>query len=429
MMKLDNSFKVSIPAEFTVRLPQLHSGQTAVLESRAKRKVIRAGRRYGKTYVAADIAVEAFLEGRRVLYTAPTSEQTERFWFLVKDFCGELFNHPAFYKNEQERLVERAGTLNRIRAKTAWNADTLRGDFADLIIFDEWQLTDENAWGFVAAPMLADNNGDAIFIYTPPSLRSRFKIKSKDPQHAAKLFKRAQAEYDKALAAGKTPRWQVFTGSSFDNPKISRQALTDLSEDMSALAYRQEILAEDVDEVPGALWKRDIIEKHRVKRVPKLDEFELIVVGVDPSATSTGDEAGIVVCGRVENQFYILEDASLQGSPETWSSAVVHMFEKYKANYVIAESNQGGEMVRSVITQVDQSVPVQLVHASRGKMTRAEPVAVLYEKGRVHHVGNFPELEDEMCLWLPGDPSPNHMDAMVWGMTYIQGGAMPQVFL
>lgn len=414
--------------ELTVKLPVLHPGQVAILESPAKRKVIRAGRRFGKTWVAADIAVEEFLDGRRVLYTAPTGEQTERFWFLVKDFLGELFDNPSFYKNETEHIIERPGTPVRIRAKTAWNADTLRGDFADLIIFDEWQLTDENAWGLVGAPMLLDNDGDAIFIYTPPSMRSRSVSKAKDPMHAAKMFKRAQEEMVAADKEGRQSRWQTFSGSSFDNPNLSREALDSITSDMSSLAYRQEILAEDIDEVPGALWTRNVIEKNRLRRAPAIEEYELIVVGVDPSATSTGDEAGVVVCARRGNDFYVLEDASLQGSPEQWASAAVTMYYKYKANYIIAESNQGGEMVSNVMRQVDLGAPVVLVHASRGKFTRAEPVAVVYTKNIVHHVGSFTQLEDEMCIWLPGDPSPNRMDAMVWAMTYLIGGVNPQVY-
>jgi phage terminase large subunit-like protein len=416
--------------ELVVRLPVLHAGQEAILASHAKRKVIRAGRRFGKTWLAADIAVEAFLDGRRVLYTAPTNEQTQRFWFLVKDFLGELFDSPKFYKNETEHLIERPNTTNRVRAKTAWNADTLRGDFADLIIFDEWQLTDENAWGLVGAPMLLDNDGDAIFIYTPPSMRTRStsKFKAKDPMHAAKMFKRAKDEQDAAAATGRTPRWQTFTGSSFDNPTLSREALDSITGDMSSLAYRQEILAEDVDEVPGALWTREIIDNTRISRAPSIDEYELIVVAVDPAATSMGDEAGVVVCARKGSDFYILEDASRQGSPEQWASAAVTMFYKYKANYIIAESNQGGEMITNVMKQVDLNAPVVLVHASRGKFTRAEPVSVVYYKRLVHHVGIFQQLEDEMCIWVPGDASPNRMDAMVWGMTYLIGGVNPQVY-
>ena len=111
-----------------------------------------------------------------------------------------------------------------------------------------------------------------------------------------------------------------------------------------------------------------------------------------------------------------------------WASEACRMFHKWQANYIVAESNQGGEMVSEVISQVDQSVVTVLVHASRGKHTRAEPIAAIYEQGRGRHVGSFEQLEDEMCIWLPGDDSPNHMDAMVWGMTYLLGGVNPQIY-
>jgi phage terminase large subunit-like protein len=142
-----------------------------------------------------------------------------------------------------------------------------------------------------------------------------------------------------------------------------------------------------------------------------------VVVGVDPSATSTGDEAGIVVAGTGKGEGFVLADESLQGSPLVWAKAAVTAYHKHRADRIIAEANQGGEMVELTIRQVDPSVPLKLVHASRGKQTRAEPISAQYEKGLVHHVGNFPALEDEMCLWIPGDASPNRMDALVWALT------------
>jgi phage terminase large subunit-like protein len=109
----------------------------------------------------------------------------------------------------------------------------------------------------------------------------------------------------------------------------------------------------------------------------------------------------------------------MQGSPDAWARAAVTAYHRHKADCIVAESNNGGEMVASVIRQVDAGVPVRLVHASRCKQTRAQPVAALYEQRRGHHVGSFPALEDEMCLWVPGDPSPNRMDALVWAATYL----------
>jgi hypothetical protein len=401
--------------EYVISLPRPHARQAAFINSPAKRKVIRAGRRGGKTVGISIYATQRFLAGRRVLYAAPTAEQVGRFWTTVVRALQQPIDAGVFRKNETEHFVELPGTEQRIRAKTAWNADTLRGDYADDLIFDEWQLIDEEAWDVVGAPMLLDNNGDATFIYTPPSLHSRSTTKARDPQHAAKLFKRAKADT--------SGRWAVFHFSSMDNPYISGEALGEITEDMTNLAYRMEILAEDVDEAPGALWTRQIIEKGREIKPPL---FSRVVVGVDPSATSTGDEAGIITAGRRDEDYYTIADDSVQGSPLQWAQAAVKAYHLHKADRIVAEANNGGEMVEQVIRQVDPTVPVRLVHASRGKQTRAEPIAAIAEKGHDHHVGNFPALEDELCLWIPGDPSPNRMDAKVWAYTELVARGAPK---
>jgi hypothetical protein len=401
--------------QYTITLPQPHNKQLEFMNSPAKRKVIRAGRRGGKTVGIAIFAIQEFLKGRRVLYAAPTSEQIGRFWSTVTNAMGELIKDKVFYKNETEHTIEIKGTEQRIRAKTCWNADTLRGDYCSLLIFDEYQLINEDAWAVVGAPMLLDNNGDAVFIYTPPSLRSRSVSKADDPQHAAKLFKKAQL-----LAKTDPLRWATFHFSSVDNPYISREALDEITSDMTDLAYRMEILAEDIDQAPGALWTRENIEKNRVIEAPELTK---IVVAIDPttSADGSGDAAGIIVAGSLADQGFILEDCTLNGSPLAWAQAAVDAYHRHRANLIVAEKNQGGEMVAITIKQVDKHVPVKLVHASRGKVVRAEPVSAKYEKDRVHHVGSFPRLEDELCLWLPGDKSPNRLDALVWAMTDLIG--------
>ena len=414
-------------SEVTVRLPEPHEKQLAFIESNAKRKVVKVGRRGGKTVGCAEIAVNGFLNNRRVLYGAPTEDQIGRFWFEVVNAFQEPIEQGIFYKNETKHIISYPslktviendeGILKnaleaRIRAKTAFNADTLRGDYADLLILDEYQLMNEDTWQVVGAPMLLDNNGDAVFCFTPPSLHSRSVSKADDPRHAVKLFKKVSEDT--------TGRWATFHFTSHDNPYLSKQALQDITSDMTQLAIRQEIMAEDIDEAVGALWKRNIIELNRVLTHPEMD---YIVVAVDPSATSEGDEAGIIVAGRKADNYYLLGDFSLQGSPQSWASKTVNTYLGFKANMIIAESNQGGEMVSAVINQIDKNVPIELVHATRGKATRAEPVAAAYEQNRIHHVGNYPALEDEMCLWCPGEKSPNRMDAMVWAFTaLIEGG-------
>lgn len=241
--------------EYTIRLRRPHTKQDSIRVSGAKRKVVRAGRRSGKTAIAAIICVDKFLEGLRPLYATPTSDQLDTWWFEVKRALAEPIDAGVYKKNETEHTIERESTKNRIKGKTAWNADMLRGDYSDFLVLDEFQLMCEDAWEVVGAPMLLDNNGDAMFIYTPPSLHSRSVSKARDPRHAAKMFQKALQD--------KTGRWQAFHFSSHDNPFISKIALEEITQDMTRLAYRQEILAEDIDEAPGALWSRKLIADNR----------------------------------------------------------------------------------------------------------------------------------------------------------------------
>jgi hypothetical protein len=392
-----------------IELPMPTPKQQGFISSPAKRKMIRAGRRGGKTVGVGILGVEEFLKGKRVLYAAPTAEQISRFWVTVNKALYWPIKKNVLYKNEAEHYIEVKGTENRIKAKTAWNADTLRGDYADVLILDEFQLMHEESWALVGAPMMLDTNGDAVFIYTPPSLRSKQKSNAKDSQHASKLFKRIEL-----LQKTNPKRYQAFHFTSMDNPHLSKEALSEITSDMSSTAYRMEILADDIDEAPGALWKRDTINSTRVYAIPKMEK---IVVALDPSASTLGDEAGIITVGRAQQHGYVLRDDSIQGSPLTWAQAAVAAFYQAGAMYIVAEKNNGGEMISQVISQVDAHVKVKLVSASQSKQTRAEPVSVVYEQGRGHHVGEFDKLEDEMCLWTPGEQSPNRMDAMVWGFT------------
>ena len=413
-----------MPMKLNVTLPKPHDSQKLFINSLAKRKIIRAGRRSGKTVGVAIKDVNSFLKGKRVLYATPTTDQLNRWWAVVTRALIEPIEAGIYYKNETEHIVELKGTEQRLKGKTAWNADSLRGDYADELDLDEWQLMNKDTWGLVGAPMLLDNDGNATFIYTPPSLHSRFASKAKDPQHAAKMYKRY-------LELSKTnPRYAAFTFTSHDNPHLSKEALKEITSDMTSIAYRMEIMAEDVDEAPGALWRRDLIEASRLTKAP--DDLSRIVIGVDPSATSGGDEAGIITVGQVGEDYYTLADDSLQGSPEQWAQVAITAYHRFRADCIVAEKNNGGEMVSSVIRQAvinarkkDRTVgnvPVKLVWASRGKATRAQPISAIAENGRDHHVGNFEALEDELCLWIPGGDSPNRLDAKVWAMTELSAG-------
>lgn len=228
--------------ELTIHLrnPSGHQYQLQALLSKYKRLMLKAGRRGAKTVTLATKGVNGFLEQRRVLYAAPTSEQTDKFWYEIKRALREPIDAKVLKCNETERFIEVPGTENRIKAKTAWNANTLRGDYADLLLFDEFQLMDEDAWDEVGAPMLMDNNGAAVFAFTPPSLKSSGISRAKDPRHASKLFKQAQADT--------SGLWECIHFTSYDNPFISQEGLALVTKDMSLDAYRREIMAED-DEI------------------------------------------------------------------------------------------------------------------------------------------------------------------------------------
>lgn len=177
---------------------------------------------------------------------------------------------------------------------------------------------------------------------------------------------------------------------------------------------RQELDAELIEDNDKALWRRDWIEAARVSGAPAL---ERIVVAVDPPATAHGDECGIVVAGRADDRAYILADRSEAGlTPAGWARRVMDAYEEFEADRIVAEANQGGDMVRAVLNQEMEGAPIALVHATRSKRTRANPAASLYERGQVAHAGRFPELEDQLCQYDGTGASPDRMDALVWAL-------------
>jgi phage terminase large subunit-like protein len=178
---------------------------------------------------------------------------------------------------------------------------------------------------------------------------------------------------------------------------------------------RQELEAEIIADVEGALWKRDWLERGRLRAAPAL---ERVVVAVDPPATMHGAECGIVVAGFAQDEAYVLADRSLGGlTPHGWAERAASAYRMFEADCIVAEINQGGDMVKSVLYDADPGVPVRCVRASRGKKARAEPISVLYEAGRVHHAGVFPELEDQLCNYTGKGDSPDRLDALVWALS------------
>jgi phage terminase large subunit-like protein len=220
----------------------------------------------------------------------------------------------------------------------------------------------------------------------------------------------------------------VTRGSTYDN----RGNLPKTFFDNVAAKYegtrlgRQELNAEILEDVVGSLWRREQIEDKRIK-LADVPTLKRVVIAIDPSMTSKekSDECGLIAAGvDAKNHGYVLDDRSGVMAPIEWAKVAVQMYHDHKADRIVAEVNNGGDLVEATIRQVDPNVPFSAVHATRGKVIRAEPISALYEQGRVHHVGLFPILEDQMCAFSHDydrsqNGSPDRMDALVWALSEI----------
>jgi phage terminase large subunit-like protein len=213
----------------------------------------------------------------------------------------------------------------------------------------------------------------------------------------------------------------VTRGSTFENAaNLSASALAEFRERYEGTRLgRQELYGEVLDDVEGALWTWGVIEANRVTALPDPDTIARTVVAIDPSTTADGDETGIVTAQLAKDgHLYVTTDASMHGSPDAWARTAVMEYERSGADCIVVEGNQGGDSWKTIIHTIAPNLPVKKVTATRGKQLRAEPVAALYEQGKVHHVGVLPTLEDQMTSWTPFDKSsPDRLDALVWACT------------
>ena len=380
--------------KFQVYLPRPHKPyQEQFVDSIKKRIVIRAGRRSGKTVGVAIRAVKRFIEGRRQLYAAPTSEQVGKFWYEVTTALDPLIRLGVFKRNDSENFIEKTGTEQRIKAKTAWNADTLRGDYADDLYLDEWQLMNEDTWEIVGAPMLLDNNGNAVFIYTPPSLRSAGISKAHDPRHAAKMFKSATED--------KTGRWLAIHFTSHDNPHISKDALQELIQDMSKQSYRQEILAED-DEVQLS-W---LVYRAFNEKTNKIDDFEipknwLVYVGHDFGGANPA--ALFVAQDPATGNFYEFKEY-LPGAGHS-TAQHVEVFKELTTGYSVIWRSGGSHQedeIRQGYTSHDWPIMEPKINSVKAQVDK---VVGAMELSKVFVFKSLYNRMNEImnCLWAP-DP-------------------------
>lgn len=307
-------------SEYIISLPTPHAKQAEFIDSKAKRKIIVAGRRGGKTTGCAMIAAEMAMDGRRILEAAPTQDQTNAFWHEVKKYFAQPIKDRVVYKNETLKLLE-LPSGGVIRCKTAHDADTLRGDYADLLILDEYSLMNPSAWDEVGAPMLLDNDGDAVFIFTPQRRN-----------HAFRIYNKARADT--------TGRWGAWHFTSFDNPFLSEDALKEITADMTSEAYKQEILAEFLEN-EGAVF-RNIGSCMGAPLDVKIKDHEghRIVLGGDwaKQADFTAFSLGCADC-RVE----IARDRFNKIDYHFQRERLKALFEKWGVNIGLLELNSIGE--------------------------------------------------------------------------------------
>lgn len=372
---------------------------------------VMSGRGFGKTRSGAEAIRElVMVHGyRRIGLIARTAADVRD--VMVEGESGLLSVFPPWFRPRYQPSIRRVTFPNGAIATTysGDNPDQLRGPQHDALWCDElaaWRY--EDSW---------DQAQFGLRLGLQP-----VTIVTTTPRPTALIRKLA----DPALAApvpmpGK--RVVLTVGSTYENSQnLAPSALQKFRDKYEGTRLgRQELAAELLMDTPGALWRLALIEHSRRRSHPALVR---IVVAIDPPGShgTEAAEAGIVVAGLgADGHGYVLDDVSINGTPAEWARAAINAYHQYEADRMIGEVNNGGDMVEYTVQATVEShedrVAFKQVRASRGKAARAEPVSALYEQGRVHHVGAFPELEDQMTTWVPGDKSPDRLDALVWAMT------------
>lgn len=377
-----------------------------------------SGRGAGKTRAAAEWVRGEVMAGRarRVALVGPTAADARDVMVEGESGLIAVCDRYAFrprYEPSKRRLTFPNGAI--ATTFSAEEPDRLRGPEHDLAWSDElaaWARASET-WDMLQFGLRIGANPRQVVTTTPRPIP---------------LLRRLLAGTNDGTVA-------VTRATTFDNAANLAPAFLDqiVRRYEGTRLGRQELAGELLDDVPGALWTLSVIDATRADFPPT--ELDRIVVGVDPMVGPAGDEpeesgggseTGIVVAGAdADGHGWVLDDASVSGSPRAWAEAVVAAYDRWQADRVVAEANQGGLMVAHTLRTVRPDLPITLVHASRGKRTRAEPVAALYEQGRVHHVGVFPRLEDQLVSYDGTGASPDRLDACVWALTDLLIEAQP----
>jgi predicted phage terminase large subunit-like protein len=373
-----------------------------------------AGRGFGKTRLAAEWLAEQAARNPNTEWAivAPTWRDCRKVCIegssgLLKAFLpGELHSVNA------SDLTVRLNNGSRIYGYSADGFERLRGSNLAGAWVDEAAVmtTVDDLFSEALLPALRIGENPRVVITTTPR----------------------PIPFLRELVARKDGSCVVVRGATWDNAaNLSKSAIAELkSRYEGTRTGRQELEGELLEDVEGALWSREMIDNTRVYKIPPMSR---IVVAMDPAVTSgeKADDTGIIVAGRsMDGHFYIMEDLTMKGSPHACMQVVVKAYHRWRADRVIAEVNNGGDYLKAVLQTVDNNVAYSTVRATRGKLTRAEPVAALWEQGRGHIYKGMPTLEDQMCCYTADtQESPDNLDACIWAATELQIGASAMIYL
>jgi len=360
--------------------------------------LIMAGRGFGKSRTGAE-TVRIWSDHYPIIHLIGRTTTDVRDT-MVEGPAGILAVHPPRNRPKYEPSKRRITWSNGCKALlfTADEPDLLRGPQCHKAWADElasWKYAEE-AWDMLMMGLRLGQHPQVLVTTTPRPLPTIKELV-------------------------KDPTTYLTRGSTFENKENLAEPFLKkiLAKYEGTRLGRQELYAEILEDVEGALWTLSLIEKAIVKEVP---DMERIVVALDPATTKkeSSDEFGIIVAGLGEDGYgYVLDDLTGKYSPSEWARVSLNAYYTRKADRVVAEANQGGDMIEHTLRVYDSNVSYKSVHASKGKKTRAEPIAALYEQHKIKHLGHFPELETEMTTWAAkeGEPSPNRVDALVWAFT------------
>ena len=387
-------------SEIEIDAPVFASYQKAIIESPKRFTITEASTKCGKTFSHIFWLFELAhtgKEGYNYWWIAPIYSQAE---IAFKRLMRKVAESGAYIINRSSlSITTPLGTV--ITFKTADNPNALYGENVYGFVFDEYSRAKEDAW-FALRTTTSYTRAKGKFIGNVVARN-----------WAWDLARKAEKGLDPDFEYFKVTAYQAVEAGILSADEVE-QAKKDLPTRIFKMLYMA-----DFSEVEGALWSWNLIDSTRVTEMP---DFVRAAIALDPATTSNegSDETGIIRGGRdAKGHIYICEDKSGIHTPQDWASIAIGQYNVFKLDKIVAEANNGGDMIESIIRNIEPTIAYESVWASRGKITRAEPIVALYQQGRVHHVGRLAVLEDEMTNWKLGDKSPNRIDALVWLVTFL----------